>query len=102
MRITFTRKHNALAAACALALAVFPATVSAQIADIASIDNKQRVVDTQGAVVMGGFGQCWHTGYGPAPSWTAACGGLRPVAVVASAPAPAAAPVVMAAAAPAS
>jgi OmpA-OmpF porin, OOP family len=106
MRITFIRKHTALAAACALALGVFSATATAQIADIASIDNKQRVVDTQGAVVMSGSGQCWHTGYGPAPSWTAACGGLRPVAVVAPAPAPAAAapvvaaPVVMAAAAP--
>ena len=100
MRITFTRKHTALAAACALALGVFSATANAQISDIASIDNKQRVVDTQGAVVMSGFGQCWHTGYGPAPSWTAACGGLRPVAVTQKvAPAPAAAPVVMAAAA---
>jgi OOP family OmpA-OmpF porin len=51
---------------------------------------------------MSGFGQCWHTGYGPAPSWTAACGGLRPVAVaptVAPAPAAAATPVVVAAAA---
>jgi OOP family OmpA-OmpF porin len=106
MRITFTRKHTVLAAACALALGVFSATANAQISDIASIDNKQRVVDTQGAVVMSSFGQCWHTGYGPAPEWTAACGGLRPVVAVAPyvapAPAPAAAPapVVMAAAAP--
>jgi OmpA-OmpF porin, OOP family len=104
MRITFTRKYTVLAAACALALGVFSATANAQIADIASIDNKQRVVDTQGAVVMSSFGQCWHTGYGPAPAWTAACGGLRPVVAVAPyvapAPAPAAAPVVMAAAAP--
>lgn len=110
MRITFTRKYNALAAACALALGVFSANATAQISDIANIENKQRVVDTQGAVVMSGSGQCWHTAYGPAPSWTAACGGLRPVAVappyVAPAPAPVAAapvvaaPVVMAAAAP--
>ena len=100
MRNSFTRKHTALAAACALALGVFSATANAQIADIASIDNKQRIVDTQGAVVMSGFGECWHTGYGPAPSWTAACGGLRPVAV-APAAAPAAAPVVVAAALPA-
>jgi len=101
MRNSFTRKHSALAAACALALGVFSATANAQITDIASIDNKQRIVDTQGAVVMSGFGECWHTGYGPAPSWTAACGGLRPVAA-APAPAPAtAAPVVVAAALPA-
>jgi OmpA-OmpF porin, OOP family len=98
MRNSFTRKHTALAVACALALGVFSTTTNAQITDIANIDNKQLVVDSQGAVVMGGFGQCWHTGYGPAPSWTAACGGVRPVAV-APTPAPAAAPVVMAAAA---
>jgi len=103
MRITFTRKPTVLAAACALALGAFSATANAQISDIASIENKQLLVDTRGAVVMSSFGQCWHTGYGPAPAWTAACGGLRPaVAVapyVAPAPAPAAAPVVMAAAA---
>ncbi len=98
MRNSFTRKHTALAAACALALGVFSATANAQIQDVANIDNMQLVVDSQGATVMNGFSQCWHTGYGPAPSWTAACGGVRPVAV-APAPAPAAAPVVMAAAA---
>jgi OOP family OmpA-OmpF porin len=96
MRNSFTRKHTALAAACTLALGVFSATANAQIQDIANIDNQQRVVDSQGAVVMSGFGQCWHTGYGPAPSWTAACGGMRPV-VAAQKAAPA--PVVVAAAA---
>ena len=96
MRNSFTRKHTALAAACALALGVFSTTANAQITDIANIDNKQLIVDSRGAVVMSGFGQCWHTGYGPAPSWTAACGGLRPVAV---APTVAPAPVAMAAAA---
>jgi OmpA-OmpF porin, OOP family len=97
MRNSFTKKHTALAVACALALGVFSTTTNAQITDIANIDNQQLVVDSQGAVVMSGFGQCWHTGYGPAPSWTAACGGLRPV-VVTQYVAPA--PVVVAAAAP--
>ena len=97
MRNSFTRKHTALAVACALALGVFSATANAQIQDVANIDNMQLVVDSQGATVMNGFSQCWHTGYGPAPSWTAACGGVRPVAVV---PYVAPAPVVVAAAAP--
>jgi OmpA-OmpF porin, OOP family len=79
MRNSFTRKHTALAVACALALGVFSATANAQIQDLANIDNKQLLVDSRGAVVMSSFGQCWHTGYGPAPSWTAACGGVRPV-----------------------
>lgn len=96
MRNSFTRKHTALAVACALALGVFSATANAQITDIANIDNKQLLVDSRGTVVMSGFGHCWHTGYGPAPSWTAGCGGIAPVAV-AQYVAPA--PVVVAAAA---
>lgn len=99
MSNTFTRKHTALAVACALALGVFSATTNAQITDVSNIDQKQLLVDSRGATAMSGFGECWHTGYGPAPSWTAACGGLRPVAV-AQYVAPAPAPVVVAAAAP--
>jgi OOP family OmpA-OmpF porin len=91
MRNTFTRKHAALAVACALALGVFSVTANAQIPDIANINQKALLVDSRGAAVMSGFGECWHTGYGPAPSWTAGCGGVAPVAVaqyVAPAPAP--------------
>lgn len=103
MRNTFTRNHTALAVACALALGIFSATANAQIQDISNINQKALLVDTRGEAVKNGFGECWHTGYGPAPSWTAGCGGVAPVAVapvVAPAPAPAPAPVVMAAAAP--
>ena len=99
MRNTFTMKHTALAAACALALGVFSATANAQIPDISNIDQKALLLDTRGAPVMSGFGECWHLSYGPAPSWTAGCGGAAPVAVVQYV-APAPAPVVMAAAAP--
>jgi OOP family OmpA-OmpF porin len=97
MRTTFTRKHTALAVACALALGVFSATANSQTQDISNIDQKSLLVDSQGVPVRNGFGECWHTSYGPAPSWTAGCGGVAPVAV-AQYVAPA--PVVMAEAAP--
>ena len=99
MRNTFNMKHTALAVACALALGVFSVTANAQIPDINNINQKALLVDSRGAAVMSGFGECWHTGYGPAPSWTAGCGGVAPVAV-AQYVAPAPAPVVMAAAVP--
>jgi OOP family OmpA-OmpF porin len=101
MRNTFTRKHTALAAACALALGVFSANASAQIQDINNINQKALVVDSQGAPVMSSYGLCWHSGFGPAPGWTAGCDAPLPMRVAqVAAPAPAPAPVVMAPAAP--
>jgi OOP family OmpA-OmpF porin len=101
MRNSFTRKHTALAVACALALGVLSATANAQLLDISKNDRNALLVDSRGAAVMNGFGECWHLGYGPAPSWTAGCGGVAPVAVAQYvAPAPAPAPVVKAAVAP--
>ena len=101
MRNSFTRKHTAVAVACALALGVLSASAIAQIPDISNIDQKALLVDSRGAAVTNSFGECWHLSYGPAPSWTAGCGGVAPVAAVqVVAPAPAPAPVVMAAVAP--
>lgn len=102
MSNTFTRSRTAVAVACALALGVLSAPANAQIRDASSIDQKQLLVDARGMPVMNGFGECWHTAYGPAPAWTAACGGIAPAPVaqyVAPAPALAPAPVVMAPAA---
>ena len=97
MRNTFTRKHTALAVACALALGIFSVTANAQIPDISNINQKALVVDARGAAVMSGFGECWHTAYDPAPAWTAACGGLVPTPVAQYvAPAPKPAPVALA------
>ena len=74
---------------------------TAQIPDASTIAQKQLLVDSRGMPVMSGFGQCWHTAYGPAPAWTAACGGLAPAPIAQYvAPVLAPAPVVMAAAAP--
>ena len=101
MRNTFTRKHTALTVACALALGVFSATANSQGREINDINEKSLLVDTRGAPVMSGFGLCWHTAYGPAPSWTAGCHAAVPAPVALYVvPAPAPAPVVMAAAAP--
>jgi len=97
MRSTFTKKSTRLAAACALALGVFSA--AAQVPS----DEKALAVDSSGAPVMSGFGLCVRSGFGPAPEWTVACHGERPVPValyVAPDAAPAPAPMAMAAAAP--
>jgi OmpA-OmpF porin, OOP family len=102
MRSTFTRIPATLAIACAVALGVFAANANAQVRDI---NETALLLDTRGAPVMSS-GLCWHTGYGPAPLWTAGCHAERPVPVAqyvapVAAPAPTpAAPVVVAAAAP--
>jgi OOP family OmpA-OmpF porin len=88
MRSTFTRIPATLAIACAIALGVFSANANAQVRDI---NEKALLLDTRGAPVMSGS-LCWHTGYGPAPLWTAGCHAERPVPV-AQYVAPVAAPV---------
>jgi len=100
MTSTLTRKHAAVAVACALALGVFSATANSQVRDMqGNIDAKALVVDSRGAPVMNRYGECWHTLYGPAPQWTSGCHAAVP-APVAQTVAPAPAPVMMAAAAP--
>ena len=101
MRSTFTKIPATVAIACALALGVFSATVNAQVRDI---NETALLLDTRGAPVMSG-GLCWHTGYGPAPLWTAGCHAERLVPVAqyiapVAAPAQTPAPVAVAAAAP--
>jgi OOP family OmpA-OmpF porin len=61
------------------------------------INETALLLDTRGAPVMSS-GLCWHTGYGPAPLWTAGCHAERPVPV-ARYVSPFAAPLVVAAAA---
>src|ERR1041384_3767776 len=97
MRSTFIKRQPVLAVACALALGVFSATASAQRMDP---NEKALLLDTRGAPVMSGD-LCWHTGYGPAPLWTAGCYAERPVPVAPYVvPGATPAPVVVAAAAP--
>jgi len=106
MRSTFTKKQ--LAVACALALGIVSGTASAQ--SPGPVAEKALVTTTQSQVWMNGFGECWHSGYGPAPLPNVLCG-PQPIAQYVApapapyiapyvAPAPAPAPVVVAAAAP--
>jgi OOP family OmpA-OmpF porin len=101
MRSTFIKLPATLAIACAVALGVFSATANAQVRDI---NETALLLDTRGAPVMSGS-LCWHTGYGPAPLWTAGCHVERPVPVAqyvapVAAAEPRPAPAVVAAAAP--
>jgi OmpA-OmpF porin, OOP family len=68
MRTTFTLKQSVLAIGCAVALGAFSAPVNAQ-----DINENGLVKDSSGGQVMSGFGLCVHSGFGPAPSWTAGC-----------------------------
>jgi OmpA-OmpF porin, OOP family len=108
MRTTFTKKQAALAVAYALTLGFFSATATAQVRNV---NETALLLDTRGAPVTSGSGLCWHTGFGPAPSWTQGCHEyvpapvalapyVTPAPVVAPAPTPAPAPAVVAAAAP--
>jgi OOP family OmpA-OmpF porin len=72
----FSRKHSALALACALALAAFSTTAAAQV----RYDEKALVTDSRGAPIESA-GQCVHSGFGPAPLWTSACHDPMPVRV---------------------
>ena len=76
MRNTFTKTQATLALACALALGAFSATASAQ-----EMNEHGLVTSSSGQVVMSGQGDCVHSGFGPAPSWTAGCHAARPVPV---------------------
>ena len=95
MRIAFI-KQSSLAAACALALCVLSGTAVAQ-----QPDEKTIVTDTSGFPVKSSSGECVHSALGPRPLWTWGCHPYVPAPVALYvAPAPAAAPMYVAAAAP--
>jgi len=100
MRNTITRKHAALAVACALALGIFSASANGQTPNFTYSDRNALVVDSQGVPYKNSFGECWRISFGPASPWTAACGGALPPVAAVQYVAPAPAPVVMAAVAP--
>ena len=100
MRNTFTRKHAALAVACALALGIFSASANGQTPNFTYSDRNALLVDSQGVPYKNSFGECWRISVGPASPWTAACGGALPPVAAVQYVAPAPAPVVMAAVAP--
>jgi OOP family OmpA-OmpF porin len=93
MRFTFTKQSNLLAVACALTLGAFSATAQ-------ELNEHTIVTSSSGEPVKSGSGLCLHSGFGPAPSWTAGCHPAIAVAPVTYAektiPAPAPAPAALA------
>ncbi len=96
MKTKFSRKQVRMAAACALALGVVSGTAGAE--RLAPVNERALVTDTRTQVWMNGYGECWHSNFGPAPAPNVACG---PQPVAQRIAPPAARPVVLAAAAPA-
>jgi OOP family OmpA-OmpF porin len=72
---TFSIKQIRLAAACALALGSM--SVSAQ--SLAPINERELVTANGSQVWMNGFGECWHSAFGPGPTPNTQCG-PQPVA----------------------
>jgi len=91
MKTSFTKKQLSLAVACAMALGFASGAALAQTPAQAPAAERSLVVTTGNQVWKNGFGECWHSGFGPAPVSTAECDpSYRPIAqYVAPAPAPA-------------
>jgi OmpA-OmpF porin, OOP family len=69
MRSTFSKKQ--LAVACALALGIVSGIASAQAP--APVSEHALVTTSQGQVWMNGYGECWHSAFGPPPAPNAVC-----------------------------
>ena len=86
---SFSKKQLGLAVTCALALSFASGAAQAQTRGV-PIDDRQVWVD-QGKtqVWMNGFGECWHSAYGPPPGY----GPCNPAPLAQYVPPPAPAPV---------
>jgi len=89
-------KQFRLAAACALALGLVSGTASAQ--SFGPNNDRELWNDTAKQVWMNGFGECWHSAYGPPPP-SNVCNPKVAEYVAPPAPAPYVAPIVVAKAA---
>lgn len=97
MKTSFNKSTAAVAAACALALSTLSGASIAQVPAPLAFDH-MLIMDSAGQVVRSRFGDCWHSGFGPAPLSTPQCDpDYRAPAPVAQqlAPAPVAAPYVV-------
>jgi OOP family OmpA-OmpF porin len=72
---TFSIKQIRLAAACALALG----SLSAGAQSLAPINERELITANGSQVWMNGFGECWHSAFGPGPAANEKCG-PQPVA----------------------
>ena len=110
MKTSLTAKKLRLAVGCALALGILSGTAHAQSHNFGSPNDREIWTDSRGTQVWkNGFGECWHSAFGPPPGYNE-CNPApvaqyvpppAPAPVVAPAPAPAPAPVVAPAPAPA-
>lgn len=96
MTYSFSKKQIGLAVSCALALGFMSGVARAETdpADMGYL------VDQSGAAARSGFGLCWHSGVGPAPTAPNGCDSNAVPAPVAKAAEPARQRTVVAAAAP--
>src|SRR5579859_3787088 len=86
MKTSFNTRQLGLAAACALALGIMSGTISAQAAT--PIDQTALINGPQQLVWTDGFGNCWHSDFGPPPQPNVLCGPQPVAEYVAPAPAP--------------
>ena len=99
MKNSFNRKQLSLAVACALALGF--ASGAAQAQNFGPTELRELWTDSPKAQVWkNGYGECWHSAFGPPPGYTE-CNPAPVAQYVAPAPAPAPAPYVAPAPAPA-
>jgi OmpA-OmpF porin, OOP family len=99
MRNSLIKKQAGLAVACAFALGLVSATASAQTLRTPLAEDSALLTSEQGSV-MSPFGMCWRSGHGPRAAPSVLCDPNYDPALPARAVAPAAAPIVVAAAAP--
>lgn len=68
MKTSFTKKQLGLAATCALALSVLSGVAHAQH-NFGPNDSRELWTAAPVQVWKNGFGECWHSAYGPPPGY---------------------------------
>jgi OOP family OmpA-OmpF porin len=92
MNTSFSRKQLGLAVACALALGFASSAARAQH-NMGPNDSRELWTATPNQVWKNGFGECWHSAFGPPPGNNE----CNPAPIAQAAPAPYVAPMVVAA-----
>jgi hypothetical protein len=89
MKTSFSNKHLGLAVSCALALGIASGAAQAQVASGFGPNADRELWTTTGGTQIwkNGFGECWHSAFGPPPA-SAECEPARVAQFVAPAPPP--------------
>lgn len=91
MKTSFSKKQLGLAAACTLALGIVSGAAQAQNSGLSAPNTRE--VWTEGAktqIWKNGFGECWHSAFGPPPGYNEC--NPAPIAQYVPPPAPVVAP----------